>query len=458
MPVHWVSKDDTCNPPWNPHAALTPKWSTRQTSTVSDTRQRFGLLHEPDFRKLFASTITSQFALRVTALAVPLVAILTLEVDPFQVGLLTACATAAHLLVGLPAGAWVDRARRRTVLINAFLAQSLILATVPIAYWAGVLTIWQLYAVALLSGTCGLFQDVAQQSYLPKLVGRDNLLEANTKLQGVRAIVRMAGPGAVGQVILVLTAPFALVINVVSLLLSSLLIGGIQQREDKPSRPARSSLRREIAEGLRFVLGHRLLRPIAACNAMFNFAWAAYGAMLMVFLVRDLGLSPALIGVFFMFAGVGGVLGVSVNRRVVSIIGQGRAIWVAPAASSPFLLLVPFAQPGPTTWIAACGYFLVSVGQVIYNVTQVSFRQRLTPEQLLGRMSATMRFLVWGVMPLGALAGGVVGQWLGVRHALLIAGVLGALAFVPIFLSPLRRMRDLPSAPEEHETPAGVTR
>jgi MFS family permease len=386
-------------------------------------------------------------------LAVPLVAVVALGATELEVGLLTASTTTAFLLIGLPVGAWVDRSRHRTVLVTTDLARAAILATVPLAWWAGVLTIWQLYAVALLSGACSVFMDVAQQSYLPRLVGRDNLLEANTKLHGVRAVAQIGGPGVAGPIVQVLTAPFALVVNVVMLCLSALAVGTIRAIEEKPARQPGANLLREVAEGIRFVLGHRMLRAIAACNATFNFAWAGFGAMLIVFLARELDLRASLIGVFFMFAGAGSVTGLLLSRRTVSVLGQGPTIWMAPAFSSPFLLVLPITEPGLTVWIGACAYLLVSVGQVIYNVTQVSFRQRLTPERLLGRMSATMRFLVWGTMPLGALAGGVLGQVWGVRNSLWILGGIGSLAFLPLLLSPMRSMRELPAASEEGPPP-----
>ena len=377
-------------------------------------------------------------------LAIPLAAVLALDANELQVGLLTALTTAAFLAIGLPVGAWVDRSRRRRVLLTSDLTRAAILATVPLAWWADVLTIWQLYAVALASGACVVFTDVAQQSYLPRLVGRDNLVEANTKLQGVRAVGQIGGPGVAGVIIQILTAPFALVVNVATLCLSALAVGTIRTSERKPQRRPDRSLRREVGEGLRFVLGHRLLRAIAICNATFNLAWAAFGAMLIVFLARDLALAEGLIGVFFMFAGAGSIIGVTLSRRIVAALGQGRTMWMAPAVSSPFLLIVPFADGDLTVWVSASAYVFVSIGQVVYNVTQVSFRQRLTPEELLGRMSATMRFLVWGTMPLGALAGGVLGQVVGARAALWIAGAVASLAFVPLLLSPLRTMHELP--------------
>jgi MFS family permease len=382
-------------------------------------------------------------------LAIPLVAVLALDVDELEIGVLTALTTAPVLFIGLPAGAWVDRLRRRPVLVTANLAEAAITVTIPIAWWAGSLTIWQLYAVALLVGVCGVFMDVAQQSYLPRLVGRENLLEANTKLQGVRSVVKMGGPGVAGPVVQVLTAPFAMVVNVVLSGLSALAIGSIRKIEERPVRPPGANLLREVREGLRFVLEHGMLRAIAICNATFNFAWAAFGAMLILYLARDLGLPESLIGVFFTCAGVGSVIGVVLSRRVVALLGQGPTIWMAPAVSAPFLLVVPFSRPGVTVWFGAFAYLLVSVGQVVYNITQVSFRQQLTPERLMGRMSATMRFLVWGTMPLGALAGGVLGQVVGSRGALWVAGAIGSLAFLPLLLSPMRTLRALPAAPVE---------
>lgn len=205
-------------------------------------------------------------------LAVPLVAVLALGASEFEVGLLSALTSAAYLLVGLPAGAWVDRSRNRTMLVVSNLARAAILGTVPLAWWAGVLTVWQLYTVAILTGVFIVFVDVAQQSYLPRLVGRSNLLEANTKLQGIRAVAQIGGPGMAGPIIQVLTAPFALIANVVLLALSAMAIGTIRQAEQKPARESRPTLLGDIREGLRFVLGHQMLRAIAMCNATFNFA------------------------------------------------------------------------------------------------------------------------------------------------------------------------------------------
>jgi MFS family permease len=421
-----------------------------------------GLLRDHDYRQLFASTTVSQFGAGITQLAVPLVAIVALAAGPFEVGVLAALTFIPFLLVGLPAGAWVDRMRRRTVLIVGDLARAALLATVPAAWWAGVLTIWQLYAVVLLFGVFTVFFDVAYQSYLPHLVGRGGLVEGNAKLESVRALAQLGGPAVAGQLIRLLTAPVALLVDAVAMAASALFVVSIRKREEKPVRRPDAHLLREIGEGLRFVLGHRLLRAIAACTGTYNLLFAAYGTMLILFLQRDVGLDAGIIGLVFTISGAGGLLGAFAARRVAGWVGQGPAIWLSAALTTPFALLMPLlGAPGWRLWVAAAAGAVVSIGVVVYNVTQVSFRQGLTPDHLLGRMNATMRFLVWGTMPLGGLLGGVLGELFGVRTALLIAAAAACLAFLPVFLSPLRTMQTLPTQPDEPEAvpqPAPVSR
>jgi hypothetical protein len=294
---------------------------------------------------------------------------------------------------------------------------------------------------------------VAYQSYLPHLIGRDNLVEGNSKLEGVRAVSQVAGPGLAGQLIQALTAPVALLLDAVAMALSAIFVVRIRKREAKPERRPDAHLLREIGEGLRFVLGHRLLRAIAACTATANLWLAAFAAMTVFFLARELNLGEGTIGLVFMFGGAGGVAGFLIVRRVVSWLGQGPAIWMAVAFTTPFGLLMPVARPGILLWLAAAGQFMVAVGIVVYNVTQVSFRQGLTPDHLLGRMNATMRFLVWGTMPLGGLVGGGLGLWVGARGALAVAAAGSVVAVLPVLLSPLRTMRELPEEPEEPEEP-----
>ena len=409
---------------------------------------RLGLLREYNFRQLLLANTFSQIGAQITLIALPLVAVVTLAAPEWQVGVLTAAETAAFVIVGLPAGAWVDRMRRRNVLMVGDIGRGILLGSIPVAWALDALTIWQLYVVALLTGVLTVFFDVAYQSYLPHLVGRKNLVEGNSKLEIVRTTTQVGGPALGGQVVAWLTAPFAITVNAVTFLLSAAFVRLIRKREALPERRPDAHLGREILEGLRFVLGNRLLRAIAACTGSFNLCFTALTSMQVVFLVRDLRLSPSQIGLFFAIGSAGGLLGVALVGPVVRWLGQGPAIWISTGVTAPFSLLLAFAQPGWTTWLAAAGGIMTSVGVVIYNVTQVSFRQGLTPERLLGRMNATMRFLVWGTMPLGGLIGGGLGEWLGARNTILIGAIGACLAFLPTFLSPLRTMRELPTRPE----------
>jgi predicted MFS family arabinose efflux permease len=276
-------------------------------------------------------------------------------------------------------------------------------------------------------------------------VGREQLVEGNAKLESVRAVSAIAGPALGGQLVQLLTAPVALLADAASMVLSALFVLGIRKREPKPVRRTDSHLLREISEGLRFVVAQPLLRRIAMCTGWFNLCSSTTQAMLLVFLARDLGIGAGVIGLLFTVAGAGGLLGALVARRFAAWVGQGPAIWMSVAFTAPFTLLLPLAQPGWRLWAAAAGQIVFSAGVVVYNVNQLSFRQGLTPDHLLGRMNATMRFFVWGTMPIGGVLGGVLGDALGARTTVWIGAITGCLAFLPVFLSPLRSMRALPS-------------
>jgi MFS family permease len=411
--------------------------------------QRLGLLRDHDYRQLFGSTTVSQFGVQISQLAISLVAIDHLGASEFEAGMVVALTFAAFLLVGLPAGAWVDRLRRRNVLIVGDVGRAALLISVPVAWWAGVLTIWQLYLVALLHGVLTVFFDVAYQSYLPHLVGREHLVEGNSKLEAVRAVSQIAGPSVAGQVIRVLGAPVAILADALAMAASALLFVRIRKREERPARTPEARLLREIGEGLRFVLGHRLLRAIVSSTGTFNLFASMDAAMLVFFLRRDLAVGPGTIGLVFSILSVGGLVGAFTARRFARWVGQGPAIWMSAAFAAPFGLLMPFAEPGWRLWVAAAGGALIGAGTVIYNITQVSFRQGLTPDHLLGRMNATIRFLVWGTMPLGGVLGAVLGDLIGARSTLLVGAIGTCFAFLPVFLSPLRNMRQLPSQPDE---------
>jgi MFS family permease len=414
---------------------------------------RLGLLRDHDFRDLFLSTTVAQFGYQITSLALPLAAVIALDVSEFEVGVLSAMTMIAFLLIGLPAGAWIDRMRRRRVLIVSDIVRALVLFTVPVAWWADALTIWHLYAVALLIGVFTVFFDVAYQSYLPHLVGREKLVEGNAKLETVRSTAQLGGPVLAGQLIEWLTAPIAMAFDAVALGASALFLLRIKRREPKPEVAHGSKISAEIKDGLKFVAGSRILSSIVACTGSWNFWMGAFMAMIVVFLPRDMGMTPGEIGLFFALFGIGGVAGAFTVGHATRWLGEGRVVWLSVAVTSPWVLLVPAAEPGWRIWIGALAMAFVGIGGVVYNVTQVSFRQRLTPDNLLGRMNATVRFVVFGAFAVGSILGGVLGQYLGARTTLWIAAAGICVAFLPVFFSPLRNLRTLPDPEPE---PAGV--
>jgi len=414
--------------------------------------RRGGLWHHLDFRRLWIGETVSQLGTQVSQLALPLVAILVVHASTFEVGLLTAIEMLGFLVVGLPAGAWVDRMRYRNVLIVNDVIRAVALASIPLAQMLGVLSIGQLYLVALATGVSTVFFDVAYQSYLPELIDRKALVEGNAKLQASESVSQIAGPTLGGALIQALTAPYAVLVDAVSFLWSAGWVGAIQVRQAKPERKPDRHLGREIREGLSFVLRNRMLRAIAMCTGSSNLFNTMGFAVFYVLLARDLHLSPGIIGLIMSTAAVGGLLGSLAATRVAERLGQGPTIWISIAVSLPTSFVAPFVHRNWTLILLAASFILFWATVVIYNITQVSFRQGLCPPALLGRMNATMRFLVWGTMPLGGLLGGVLGEAIGVRQTLLVAAIGGCVAVFPVYFSPLRNMRELPTYVPDNET------
>ena len=407
------------------------------------------LIRHRDFRLLWGGETVSQLGSQVSLLAIPLLAVRTLHATTFQMGLLTAASTAAFLIVGLPAGVWVDRIRRRRVMIGADLGRVVALGSVPVAYAAGLLTLGQLFVVTLVAGVLTVFFDVAYQSYLPSLVGREHLVEGNAKLTGSEQAATVAGPSIAGGLVQAVGSAAAVAVDAASFLASAVAIAAIRAPEAKPDVPegGHAKLVHDIGEGLRFVFSHVLLRAIAATTATANLFSGIAAAVEIVFLVREVHASPGQIGLIFSVGGVGGVLGALAAGRIADRFGGARATIIGIALNAG-ALMIPLTTPGIGLLFFAAGMFVVGFAVVIYNVNQVSFRQRLCPDRLLGRMNATMRFVVWGVLPIGALVGGIFGTAFGLRPTLWI-GVLGeALSGLWLVFSPMRTMRDFPEAPD----------
>jgi predicted MFS family arabinose efflux permease len=411
-----------------------------------------GLWRSHDFRQLWAAETVSQVGTQITLLALPVLAVAVLDASPLEMGVLAALETAAFLVIGLPAGAWVDRWRRKRVLVVSDLVRALALASLPLAHVLDVLSLPQLFVVAAVTGTATVFFDVAYQSYLPSLVARDQIVDGNGKLEASRAVAQVAGPGLAGVLLRYLGAPLLIAFDALSFLLSALFLGRIQHQEVVPDRSLRRRLRSEIAEGLGFVLRHPLLRRIVACTGSANLFSSISGTLLVLFALRTLELSESALGFVLSSGAVGGLLGAVTAARFARLVGEGRAIPLSALLLAPFAALTPLAAAGPPEVLLTVGLFGFSWAVVVYNVVQVSFRQRLCPPALLGRMNASVRFLVYGTMPVGALLGGGLGTWLGLLPTLWIAVAGLVLAAGWVVTGPLLGMRDLP----DEVTPAGA--
>jgi MFS family permease len=422
---------------------------------------RGGLWRHADFLKLWSAETISQFGSQITGLALPLVAIITLDVSAFQVSALYVIEFAPFLLISLPAGVWVDRLPRRPILILGDLGRAALLATIPIAYALDALTIWQLYAVGFFVGICTVFFDVAYQSYLPSLVDRTALVEGNSKLEISRSAAQLSGPAAAGVLVQALKAPYAILLDALSFLASGLFVLGIRKREENvPTRAERkeskTSMRAELREGLGWVLGNPYLRTISMSTATFNFFGSMMQAILAVYLVRSLGMSPFLIGVIFAVGNLGYLAGALLTNRIARRIGVGPAIVVGGMAGIAQLLipLAPQEAHAAVPWLVASG-LIVGFGVVLYNVTQVSMRQAITPERLQGRMNSSIRFIVWGVMPLGLLAGGALATSFDLRTAIWVGAIGNSLSWLPLVIGPVKSLREVPEI--EQEPPLGET-
>lgn len=401
-----------------------------------------------DFLLLWTGQTISVFGSQFTHLAVPLVAAVILKASPAQMGILSAVVTAPFLLVGLFAGVWVDRWRRRPVLISGDVGRALVLSAIPIAHVAGALSMPLLYAVGFLTGVLTVFFDVAYQAYLPSLVDRAQLVEGNSKLEASRSTAKIAGPGLAGVVVQIISAPIAIVFDALSFLVSGLFIGLIR-RPEPATESVRSPMLGEIREGLAVVFGNPMLRAIAGCTGTANFFASAAGALYILFVTRELGMKPVAIGAVFSLGSVGALAGVLLAGPLARRLGIGRVIVAAPVISGLGFVPVVLATPALAVPLLTLGALVSSFGYPIYNISQVSLRQAITPHRLQGRMNATMRFLVWGTMPLGALAGGALGQMLGLRPTIAIAAAGATLAFVWVWRSPVRALIGIPEPRED---------
>jgi MFS family permease len=436
-----IQPRDDQNTPWCAHSmfyAFGPMAGIRFT----------GLWRHPQFVKLWAGQTISLFGTEVSQLAIPLTAALVLNASAFQMGLLSALEFAPFLLLSLLAGVWVDRTRRRPVLIVADVGRTVLLGSIPLAAFFGFLRIEQLYVVGLLAGVLTVFFDVAYQSYLPVLVSREHLVEGNSKLEVSRSVAQIAGPGIAGALVQLITAPMAIVVDSVSFVASVISLLFIRVPEPAPVRleGQAGSIWAELREGLAVVVENPLLRSIAGCTATSNLFGNGLQAIFVLYVTRDLGLQPAVIGLIFAVSGPGALLGALLAGEMARRFGLGNTIIGSIVLGGIGNLLVPLAT-GPETAVTAilmAGSFLSGIANPVYNINQVSLRQAITPDRLQGRMNASMRFIVWGTIPLGALMGGGLGQIFGLWPTIAAMAVGGLLPPLWVLFSPVRQLRVQP--------------
>jgi MFS family permease len=412
---------------------------------------RRSVLANRDFAKLWAGESVSLIGTQVTQFALPLVAILSLNATVLEVGVLNALRFVPVILLSLFAGVWLDRRRRRPVLIACALGSSLLIGLVPLASVTGLLSIGLLYAVTALVGTLNMVFDVGALSYVPSLVPREQLAEGNSKIQVSTAVAGISGPGLAGLLVGLITAPVTLSVDAVSYLFSAGGLIAIRRPEPEPAAPAHASVARSIAEGWHAVYGSRLLRALLAQSTALNLFFGSFWTIFVVYAVRDLGLSPVKLGIVVAAASAGGLFGALLAARARTRLGFGRMMAVITVAMSagPLLLLIPRGA-GPLDLVvlmtAQAWYgFTVSM----FNVNAITLRQVVTPRRLLARMNATYRMLLWGSAPVGATAGGLLGSAVGLHVALVVSLIAMTSPVLWLFTSPVFRLREMPGPSAE---------
>ncbi len=421
------------------------------TKEASNTKQLF---RNPRFAWLFTAQTLSVMGSQLGGFAVTVVAVVMLSATEGEMGILNAANTAAFLVVGLLAGAWVDRWVKRRVMIIADLVRMVMMALIPILYFTGSLQIWHLIIIGAVVGVATVFFDVAYQSVIPILFKSEHIAPANSALETSSQISHISGPPIAGSLIAFMTAPVVLIFDAVSFGISALTLSFIKDDEKPKPLEDRRPLHKEIAEGVKFVWNEPIIRAVSFCTSSTNLFNTIGTTLMGIYVLRELEISLPVFGLIMTIAGVGGLLGASLSAKLADWIGEGQLIAISAFGSAAAFMMVPLTGLVDHFWapfILAAIEFAISFFVLTYNITQVSARQRICPKPLLGRMNASIRFFVWGVMPIGALLAGVLGTAFGAFTTIIIGGVGMLFASLFVILHPLARMRKLPVAPENQE-------
>jgi MFS family permease len=415
-----------------------------------------GLWRHPDFLKLWADQTISLVGSRFTFIALPLTAVLILDASPAQMGILGAAQFLPYLIIGLPAGVWVDRLRRRPILIASDIGRGLVLLTIPLAAFFDFLTIGQLLVVAISLGVMNVFANVANRSYLPSLIERQQLVDGNSKLEMSSSVAQVAGPGLAGGLIQLITAPYAILVDVISFFASAIVMSSIRRTEPAPAHGERRNVWREAASGLRFISSNMLLRILTIVLAACGLAGGIMEGTFVLYVTRELELDPIWLGIVFALGAPGIFVGSLLAGRMASRYGSGLTIFAGIATITVGLFLNPliFGSTFAAVVLLALSRCLFTLGNTLSGINIVSLSQAITPQNMLGRMNASTRVTSVGMMPVGALLGGAVGEALGLRAALTVAGAAGLFACFVVWFSPLRALREAPT--QSAPAPAGA--
>jgi MFS family permease len=433
-------------PEMRPDPQRTSPESPNVEPTHGSVRPLALLVRKRDFRRLFVGNSVSLLGSSVTAVALPLTAVVYLHASSTQMGFLGAAALLPHLVLGLPAGVWVDRLPYRGILVTADLTQMLMIGAVPVLAVLGVLEIWHLYVVVIIAGVANLFETVTAQSFTPLLVSRQKLLPANSTLMLSNATVNTTGSALGGLLVTALTAPIAVVVDA----LSFLVAGVLKARISVAGRivvdlPRKQHMLADVREGLQVVFSHRIIRAVIIAATVSAFAGQFQAVVLVLYLVQDIGLSSALVGVVVAVSGIAGVLGALVATSVTHRLGPGPAFITGMfLASVGGLILAAAGGPFAAAFtIVVVAQLLRGAGPSLYGVNQQTFRQVLIPPPLLARANATWRFLAYGSQSLGALVGGWLGATVGLNATLVVSSCVMLAGTSIAFMSPVRSLRDL---------------
>lgn len=413
--------------------------------------QAQSMFRNPDYRRIFTSVGASQIGLQVAYFSISIIAVVVLDLSESQIGLLYAMDQIALVMFGLLVGVWVDRLRDKPIIVASEILRGVVMLSVPVAWALDALTVWHVFAAMFLLGLTSVFFDVAQTSYVPRLIDNKSLAGGNSRIQGIRSASDTGGPLAAGPLVSVLTAPVAIVVAVVSFVVSAFSVARIQYREDEPEKPAKPHLGAEVVQGVKFIFRDPMLRGILLVSAWCNLSVGAFQAMLMVFLIREAGQSSEVAGFVLAGSGVGGVLGAMLVGRVSKRLGVGPTAIAGLALSGPGMAIVAASGPGWGAAAAFAGQVVYVAAIVVFNVNVVSYRQAVTPDDMQGRVGATQRVICWAGLAVGSIVGGFTGDLLSARVALLIAAAMLFAGFLPLLRTPLRRLHEIP---EEDTLPA----